>query len=110
MIADRAERERALDHTKSFIVQAPAGSGKTTLRVDRYLRLLSLTKQPEEVLAITQGGPGDATWVAAWYSYRMSFSPPNNFGLGAASAYVLALMIGALAIIYVRYVYRRVTL
>jgi multiple sugar transport system permease protein len=64
----------------------------------------------EEILAITQGGPGDATWVAAWYTYKISFAPPNNFGLGAASAYVLALMIGALAIVYVRYVYRRVTL
>lgn len=64
----------------------------------------------EEILAITQGGPGDATWVAAWYSYKISFSPPNNFGLGAASAYVLALVIGLLAIIYVKAVYRRVTL
>ncbi len=64
----------------------------------------------EEILAITQGGPGDATWVAAWYSYKMSFAPPNNFGLGAASAYVLAMMIGLLAIFYVRVVYRRVTL
>ena len=25
----------------------------------------------EEILAITQGGPGDATWVAAWYSYKI---------------------------------------
>ena len=41
----------------------------------------------EEMLAITQGGPGDATWVAAWYSYKITFSPPNNFGVGAASAY-----------------------
>ncbi len=52
-IADQTERERALDHTKSFIVQAPAGSGKTTLLVDRYLKLLSIVKRPEEVLAIT---------------------------------------------------------
>jgi len=64
----------------------------------------------EEILAITQGGPGDATWVAAWYSYKTSFAPPNNFGVGSASAYVLALMIGLLAIGYVRFVYRRVTL
>lgn len=64
----------------------------------------------EEILAITQGGPGDATWVAAWYSYKISFAPPNNFGLGAASAYVLALVIGLLAILYVRAIYRRVTL
>jgi len=64
----------------------------------------------EEILAITQGGPGDATWVAAWYSYKISFAPPNNFGMGSASAYVLALLIGLLAIGYVRFVYRRVTL
>ena len=39
----------------------------------------------EEVLAITQGGPGDATWVAAWYAYKKSFAPPFDIGVGAAS-------------------------
>ncbi len=62
----------------------------------------------EEVLAITQGGPGDATWVAAWYSYRRSFAPPFDIGIGSASAYVLALVIGLLALGYVRLLYRRV--
>lgn len=61
----------------------------------------------EEILAITQGGPGDATWVAAWYSYRKSFAPPFDIGLGSASAYILALLVGILAIGYVRFVYRR---
>ncbi|TWT13572.1 carbohydrate ABC transporter permease [Reyranella sp. CPCC 100927] len=64
----------------------------------------------EEILAITQGGPGDATWVAAWYSYKITFSPPNNFGMGSASAFILALMIGVMALIYLRTIYRRVTL
>ena len=64
----------------------------------------------EEILAITQGGPGDATWVAAWYSYKITFAPPNNFGMGSASAYILALMIGAIALVYMRFIYRRVTL
>ena len=62
----------------------------------------------EEVLAITQGGPGDATWVAAWYSYKRSFAPPFDIGVGAASAYVLALIVGLLAIGYVKSIYRRV--
>jgi len=62
----------------------------------------------EEVLAITQGGPGDATWVTAWYSYRQSFSPPFDIGIGAASAYVLALIVGLLAITYVKLIYRRI--
>jgi multiple sugar transport system permease protein len=63
----------------------------------------------EEVLAITQGGPGDATWVAAWFSYKKSFSPPFDIGVGAASAYVLAMIIGVLAIVYVKTLYRRIT-
>ena len=64
----------------------------------------------EEILAITQGGPGDATWVAAWYSYKITFAPPNNFGMGSASAFVLTLMIAAIALVYLRLIYRRVTL
>jgi ABC-type sugar transport system permease subunit len=61
----------------------------------------------DEVLAITQGGPGDATWVASWYSYKKGFSPPFDIGVGAASAYVLAIIIGLLAIAYVGLIYRR---
>jgi multiple sugar transport system permease protein len=61
----------------------------------------------DEVLAITQGGPGDATWVAAWYSYKKGFSPPFDIGLAAASAYVLAIIIGLIAIAYVGLIYRR---
>jgi multiple sugar transport system permease protein len=62
----------------------------------------------DEVLAITQGGPGDATWVASWYSYRKGFSPPFDIGVGAASAYVLAIMVGLFAIAYVGMIYRRI--
>ncbi|CAL7964020.1 DNA helicase [Gammaproteobacteria bacterium] len=52
-ILDLEQRELALDPTKSFIVQAPAGSGKTSLLVQRYLMLLATVKAPEEILAIT---------------------------------------------------------
>ncbi len=63
----------------------------------------------DEVLAITQGGPGDATWVAAWYTYKKGFSPPFDIGIGAASAYVLAIIVGVIAIAYVGLIYRRTT-
>lgn len=52
-ITDQMQRETALDFTKSFIIQAPAGSGKTSLLVLRILVLLTKVNFPEEIIAIT---------------------------------------------------------
>lgn len=52
-ISDSIERKRALDPSRSFIVQAPAGSGKTELLIQRYLKLLAHVEEPEEIVVIT---------------------------------------------------------
>lgn len=50
---DWAVRQEALVPDRSFIVQAPAGSGKTELLTQRYLTLLGRADEPEEIVAIT---------------------------------------------------------
>ena len=79
--SDLQIRKQALDPEHSFIVQAPAGSGKTELLIQRYLKLLSGVSQPEEILAMTftrkASGEMKARIFAA-LTLAQSDSPPDE--------------------------------
>jgi ATP-dependent helicase/nuclease subunit A len=50
---DAAARLAASDPARSVLLQAPAGSGKTAVLTERYLRLLCTVEDPGQILAIT---------------------------------------------------------
>ena len=52
-LADGPQRHRAVDPSSSFHLEAPAGSGKTSLLTARFLRLLSTVDHPRQILALT---------------------------------------------------------
>jgi ABC-type sugar transport system permease subunit len=80
---------------------------RPTLAIVLVLRTAFAFMVFDEIFAITYGGPGDSTWVASWYTYQHAFNY-LEIGSGAAAAYVMAMIVAVVTIIYLLLVYRRV--
>ena len=60
------------------------------------------------IFTLTGGGPGDATYVIAWQTYKEAFGR-LDFGRANAYSYLIAFITMGLAVVYVRLLYRRGT-
>jgi len=60
------------------------------------------------IFTLTGGGPGDATYVIAWQTYKEAFGR-LNFGSANAYSYLIMLITMSLAMIYIRLLYNRGT-
>jgi multiple sugar transport system permease protein len=58
-------------------------------------------------MILTQGGPGDASFVLSWLIYVETFRS-LNFGMGATLSYMLAMATFAISYIFIRTLGRRV--
>lgn len=78
-----------------------------TVAVVLILRTIFSFMVFDEIFAITNGGPGDSTWTAAWYIYSFAFRF-YKFGPAAAAAIVLTAVIAVISVLYVRLLYRQI--
>ena len=53
VVPDQAARDASVDPTRNVILEASAGTGKTSVLVTRYLNLLRVGVHPNNILAIT---------------------------------------------------------
>jgi glucose/mannose transport system permease protein len=56
-------------------------------------------KSYDLIVAMTDGGPGTATWTPALFMYKFSFTR-NEMGMGSASAIIMLMMIAAIIVPY----------
>ena len=91
---DADNRALAIDPTRSFIIEAPAGAGKTELLTQRLLALLGQVNEPEDIVALTFTNKAaaemrervmDSLWMAASGVLPEAPHKQETFKLGKAA-------------------------
>jgi multiple sugar transport system permease protein len=73
------------------------------LLIAGLLVILDVARVYEIPMAVTEGGPGDETWVAGIYLFKLAFNY-SNFGGASAMALLLVAALTAVSTVYVRLV------
>ena len=89
-----ALRHVVLPHLRPFIL------------ISGLLVILDVARAYEIPMAVTEGGPGDETWVVGIYLFKQAFTY-SNFGGASAMALLLVAVLTAVSTLYVRLVSRR---
>lgn len=65
------------------------------------VRIIGLVNNPDVLLILTQGGPGNSTQVLSLYAFRVAYSK-FDFGYAAALSTVMMVLLLVFTIVYVR--------
>jgi multiple sugar transport system permease protein len=102
----RAAKVDGADAIKRFVHVTLPGLRGGFMLVLIYETMISI-RHFDLFMILTEGGPGDASYVLSWMIYIESFRS-LNFGLGATLSFVLALVTFAFSWIFIRALGRRI--
>ena len=78
---------------------------KPAITISLILNTMTSIKAFDLIYALTQGGPGYATYVLQFYAYRVGFEH-MEMGYGSAIAWIVSLLIFVFTVVYYRLVYK----